>query len=116
MYDGFRSSSEHVQDIDKVIQYLKKQADIPIWLIGMSRGTESDAHLAINTTQQLNGLVLTLSMSKPNDKGVSVPEMELIKIMISALIVAHRNDGCYVTLPESAKEIAKLLTHVKRLK
>ncbi|WP_246260831.1 hypothetical protein [Candidatus Ruthia endofausta] len=66
-------------------------------LYGRSRGTESAVHLAINTTQQLNSLVLTSSMLEPNDKEVPVPEMKLGKITISTLIVAHRNDGCYVT-------------------
>jgi hypothetical protein len=35
---AFRNSMYHVEDIDHVISYLRKQADIPVWLIGTSRG------------------------------------------------------------------------------
>lgn len=40
-----------------------------VQLIGTSRGTESATHIAINSQQRPDGLVLTSSMSKPNAKG-----------------------------------------------
>jgi hypothetical protein len=41
MLGGFRSSQDHVQDIDTVIARLREFADVPIWLVGTSRGAES---------------------------------------------------------------------------
>src|SRR5262249_27812683 len=44
---GFRGTSEHVMDIKAVIAWLRKQADVPVWLVGTSRGTQSAAYAAI---------------------------------------------------------------------
>ena len=111
MLFGFRDSDEHVTDIDHVISYLNKQGNLPIWLIGTSRGTESASHIAIESKQKLHGLILTSSMSVENDKGTAVNEMDLEKIKIPTLIAAHEDDGCHVTPPEGAEEIKEMLTN-----
>jgi len=43
---GFRQKPEHVADIKAVIAWLKQQANIPVWLVGTSRGTQSAAFIA----------------------------------------------------------------------
>ena len=111
MLFGFRNSDEHVTDIDHVISYLSKLGNYPVWLIGTSRGTESAAHIAIESKQKPHGLILTSSMSVENDKGTAVNEMELDKIKIPTLITAHEDDGCHVTPPEGAEEIKGMLTN-----
>lgn len=110
LFGGFRNSMMHQEDIDAVIKYLKKEADLPIWLIGTSRGTESATNVAINTEVGINGLVLTSSMSVANRSGTAVIEMDLNDIEVPTLIVGHNSDGCANTPPDGAKEIAKLLT------
>ncbi len=107
---GFRDSDEHMKDMDYVIAYLKKHANVPVWLVGTSRGTESAANLAIESKQKPHGVVLTSPMSVENAKGTAVNEMELEKITIPTLIVAHEDDGCHVTPPEGAEEIKEMLT------
>lgn len=114
MLFGFRDSAEHMTDIDHVIAYLKKQADLPVWLIGTSRGTESAANVAIESKQNPYGLILTASMSVENDKGTAVTEMDLDKIKMPTLIVHHEDDGCHVTPPEGAQEIKEMLTNSKK--
>lgn len=109
MLYGFRSSQEHVTDIEHVIDYLKKQANIPVWLIGTSRGTESATHIAINTVKEINGLVLSSSMAEENDKGTPVTNMAIDRITIPTLVVANEEDDCWLTPPSGAKEIARLL-------
>ena len=47
MFGGFRTSGKHMEDIDHVIAFLRKTKDIPVWLVGTSRGTESAAYAAI---------------------------------------------------------------------
>ena len=111
MLYGFRSSQEHVTDIEHVIGYLKKQANIPVWLIGTSRGTESAAHIAIHTEKKINGLVLTSSMAEENDKGTTVTNMAIDRITIPTLVVANEDDDCWLTPPSGAKEIARLLVN-----
>lgn len=115
MLFGFRDSDEHVTDIDHVISYLNKQGKLPVWLIGTSRGTESAAHIAIESKKKPHGLILTSSMSVENDKGTAVNEMDLSKIKIPTLITAHEDDGCHVTPPEGAQEIEALLTNTVKV-
>ena len=115
MRGGFRDSFEHVNDIDHVISYLRKKADVPVWLVGTSRGTESATNLAINSKQKPDGLVLTSSMSEENNGGVAVTEMYLDKITVPTLIVANSNDECRHTPPEGAEEISSMLSSAKKV-
>lgn len=115
MLGGFRNSEEHVEDIDHVIDYLRKQADVPVWLIGTSRGTESATNIAINSKRQPQGLILTSSMSVANNKGTPVTHMNLERIQIPTLIVANTDDGCNKTPPEGAKEIIDKLINSKKV-
>lgn len=111
MMFGFRTSPEHVIDIDAIIDYLQKRASVPVWLIGTSRGTESAAHVADLTGRKIQGLVLTSSMSRPNAKGLALTEMDLDKIKVPVLITTHKNDRCRVTPPGGAKKIKKALVN-----
>ena len=115
MLGGFRTSEDHVEDIDHVVGYLREMADVPVWLVGTSRGTESATCIAINSKQHPDGLVLTSSMSVPNPKGTLVTEMDLERITIPTLIVANTDDGCWVTPPEGAEEIAGMLSSSKKV-
>jgi pimeloyl-ACP methyl ester carboxylesterase len=115
MYGGFRNSMYHVEDIDHVISYLRKQADIPVWLIGTSRGTESATNIAINSKQHPDGLVLTSSVSVPTSKGPALTEVDLKRITLPTLVIANTDDGCRVTPPEGAEKIARMLSNSKRV-
>jgi len=110
MYGGYRTSSDHVTDIDKVIIKLREFSNLPIWLVGTSRGTESVAYLGINSKQKPTGIVLTSSMTERNAKGIPVTELPLEDIFIPTLITHHAKDGCRFTKPEGATRIKKKLT------
>ncbi len=111
MLGGFRSSSAHVQDIDAVISKLREIADVPIWLVGTSRGTESVTNIAIASQQRPHGLVLTSSMTVGDGKGQAVTDFNLSAIKIPTLITHHEKDGCGKTRPEDVDEIKNGLTH-----
>jgi len=115
MLYGFRSSAAHVTDIDAVIADLRRRADVPVWLIGTSRGTESAASVAIHSSQHPHGLVLTSSMSEPNRKGDAVTAMALGRIRMPTLIVAHQDDGCRWTPPGGARAIRAGLRNAPRV-
>lgn len=36
---GFRQRPEHAEDISAVLAWIRRQADVPVWLVGTSRGT-----------------------------------------------------------------------------
>lgn len=115
MLGGFRGSAEHVRDIDAVIDDLQRRANIPVWLVGTSRGTESAAFLAIHSSRRPHGLVLTSAMSVRNDNGEAVTEMALDQIRIPTLLVAHEQDGCSKTPAAGAEDIRAGLTAASRV-
>ena len=115
MLFGFRNTAEHVTDIDQVIAYLKKQANVPVWLIGTSRGTESAASIAIASKQNPYGLVLTSSMTEENKKGSPVTDLQLDKITMPTLVTTHESDGCDYTPPDGSQTIKSMLTNAKKV-
>ena len=110
MESGFRMSPEHATDIQAVIAHLKKQADVPVWLIGTSRGTESAAYVGLHSQDKIAGIVLTSTIVYSNKKGKSVTTLDLESVRVPVLIVAHRNDGCEHTPASGAERIKKALT------
>ncbi len=45
-YGAFRASQEHAQDIAGVIVALRREASVPVWVVGTSMGTISAANVA----------------------------------------------------------------------
>ncbi len=115
MIGGFRVSGDHVTDIDAVISWLRKHTDVPVWLVGTSRGTESAAYIAVNSKQNPDGLVLTSSITVSDDKGTAVTAMGLGRVRIPTLIVAHENDECVYTPPAGAEAIRAALANSSRV-
>jgi pimeloyl-ACP methyl ester carboxylesterase len=115
MLGRFRVSPEHATDIAAVIAYLKRRSQVPVWLVGTSRGTESAAHVAAHTPESLGGLVLTSSVTVTGRKGVSVTDMPLERITVPTLITAHRTDACSETPPAGAEQIRRRLTRAAKV-
>ncbi|MFN3743330.1 MAG: alpha/beta hydrolase, partial [Hyphomicrobiaceae bacterium] len=112
----FRMGRAHANDIGAVVDYLKKQANVPVWLVGTSMGTFSAAGGSI-ALKSISGVVLTstVTRSKPGwDIAGSPPHgvasMKLSAISVPALIVAHRHDGCDLTPAEDATKLTRGLT------
>lgn len=117
MPGGFRSTGSHVKDIDSVVAWLKQKYALPVWLIGVSRGTQSAAYVAIHGNEGIGGLVLASSMAKlkVTDKSMALPSMNLDRITVPTLVIAHKRDGCQFTTPKGAEEIKKGLTSAARV-
>jgi len=93
---GFRQKPEHVADIKAVIAWLKQQANVPVWLVGTSMGTQSAAFIATQLGPGdggPDGLVLTSTILSL-DVGRPVPAMPLQNVAIPVLVVHHEKDGC----------------------
>jgi len=108
---GFRNTGAHVKDIDSVVTWLKRRHVLPVWFIGVSRGTQSAAYVAIHGDEGIGGLVLASSMAKVPDKSMPIPSMNLERIAVPTLLVAHQSDGCKHTPPKGAEEIKRGLTN-----
>ena len=112
----FRMSQEHAQDIGAVVAHLKKQANIPVWLVGTSMGTFSAARGALGPVP-IDGLVLTstITRAKPNwniaaSHKDGVASMPLNRIAVPTLIVSHKNDGCDITPASDAAKLKRGLS------
>jgi len=114
---GFRQRPEHVADIKAVIAWLKQQANIPVWLVGTSRGTQSAAFIATQLRPAdggPDGLVLSSTILTEKPPSRPVPEMPLDKIQIPTLVVHHKEDGCQLCKYRDLPLLMDRLTAVPR--
>ena len=93
--EGFRHTVEHRHDIEAVAAWLRRKADVPVWLIGTSRGTVSVAHLA--AAMKIDGAVLTASVTVPGGRPATVLDATLEDVTAPVLMVHNRDDDCVVT-------------------
>ena len=117
----FRMSDAHAGDIGAVASYLKNAAAVPVWLIGTSAGTFSAAIGAIAGGKDIDGLVLTstvtrappgwaIAESQPN----GVADMALSEITVPTLIMSHREDLCKATPAADAAMLKMRLTKARK--
>jgi len=92
---GFRQRPAHAADLRAVIAWLRGQAQVPVWLVGTSRGTQSAAYAAteLSGPDAPDGIVLS-STILADDSSRAVPKMPLDKIRVPVLVVHHEQDGC----------------------
>ena len=101
-----RSASWHMQDIQAVLDYVKKQSPLPIWLIGTSRGTVSVAAAGVKVHDPaIAGLVLTSSVTSGGKKAGSVLTQRLSDITLPVLVMHHARDACSACSPTAAESI-----------
>ncbi|MCR4301135.1 MAG: hypothetical protein NUV51_05945 [Sulfuricaulis sp.] len=108
---GYRQTAEHVSDIKAVIAWLRSHANVPVWLIGTSRGTQSAAYVATELSDDAegpDGLVLTATILTDN-KSRPVPDLPMQKLKIPVLVVHHEQDGCkkcpFSAVPDLMKKL-----------
>jgi len=114
MKGGYRSSEDHIIDLTALIGKVKEISDLPIWLNGTSRGSESVAYAGIHL-KGINGLILTSSITVENGNGKEITSYALEKITLPVFVGAHENDGCWVTPPDGAERIKNKLTNAKAI-
>lgn len=112
---GRRQTPEHVADIGAAIAWARQKYQLPVWLVGTSRGTQSVAYLAteLQGAQGPDGMVLTSSIAT-DPKGRSVNAMALEKIRIPVLLVHHEQDGCSLCAFADAQAILPKLVNAPR--
>lgn len=115
----FRMSRDHAADIAEVVRHLKRQADVPVWLVGTSMGTFSAAAAAVHATGA-HGLVLTSTITrvKPDWKIAAshpdgVASMALGKVTGPVLVVSHAKDGCDITPAADARKLEARLASAR---
>lgn len=102
---AFRISRAHMDDLRKVVEYLKQDARLPVWLVGTSMGTISAAAGAIDFGDvDLGGIVLTSSITRFSVTG-AVPTQKLEDIHVPVLVIHHEKDECKVCRPYEVRYI-----------
>jgi hypothetical protein len=112
-----RLSAEHLQDIKALVDFLKNDSGLPVWLVGTSRGTVSATAAAIAFgNDNLAGIVLTSSVVSYKKTG-AVPTQALDKIRIPVLVLHHEKDACAICAPYEVPAILGSLKNspVKKL-
>lgn len=114
---GWRATETHAQDLQKIIASLRKTADVPVWLVGTSRGTISAANAAARLQKNgADGLVLTASVVTPGGRNSGyVGDVDLDEIRIPTLIVHHEEDECVVCDFYEAKQLPAQLKNSPRV-
>jgi len=110
---GFRISSQHAEDIGKVIAAMRARTKTAVWLVGTSRGAISAANAASRLTGPAapDGLVLTSPVTSGRVGGFkpwvaqTVFSVRLDAIRVPVLVVAHAADKCIRTPPSLAGSI-----------
>src|SRR5258706_8025311 len=109
----FRVSPAHAGDIGAVVSCLKNE----VWLIGTSAGTFSAAIRAIAGGKNIDGLVLTSTVTRDPPEGEfarshpnGVADMALSEITVPTLIMSHREDLCSATPAADAAMLRMRLT------
>jgi pimeloyl-ACP methyl ester carboxylesterase len=112
----WRMSPEHADDIAAVIGAVKKESAAPVWVVGMSMGSFSAPNAAIRLAGDIDGLVLVSSVTRSREKWDirdsypnGIINMNLEKIMVPALIVSHKEDGCEITPASDAEKLKNAL-------
>jgi hypothetical protein len=93
--DRFRISTEHLEDVKKIIDFVYQKWPKPVFLIGHSAGTTSVAYLAtVLKDHRIGGVVLTGALGELGPKAVSMATLPLHDVAYPALFVHHREDPC----------------------
>lgn len=95
--NNFRNSPEHAEDLAALIAFLRKQNDLPIWVVGTSNGSLSAATAASMLKERgPDGIVLTSSTTVRRTAGTHpVTDAALEKITAPTLFVHHKDDTCF---------------------
>lgn len=107
MEDWFRLGDKHATDVAVIVAELKKRlANVPIFLIGTSRGTLSAAAAGRALTDRVSGVVLTSTMFVAARSGQGLSGFDFTTISAPVLFVHHVDDGCFATPYRNAKSLA----------
>lgn len=105
--DGsFRISPDHVEDLKRIVAFLKKDAGVPVWIVGTSMGTISATAVATAVNiEELGGIVLTSSVTSRRIGAVPLQILESIRVPV--LVVHHKFDECWVCVPSEVSQIIR---------
>ncbi len=115
---SYRLTEEHARDAAALIAFLRAEADVPVWLVGTSRGSVSAANAAARIGRKgPAGIVLTASVTNGGNRiRPSLADIDLERITAATLIMGHKDDDCSVTPWSEQADLAGALTKARVVK
>lgn len=111
---SFRRSAEHAQDVAAAVARLRGPEKLPVWLVGTSMGTVSVAAAAVALGRDIDGIVLTSSITTPIKNGPNwlpepggIRDFAIDRIEVPAFVLAHADDRCWASPPGNAASLAQ---------
>lgn len=114
---SYRLTEKHARDAAALIAFLRAEADVPVWLVGTSRGSISAANAAARIEKNgPEGIVLTASVTNGGNKvRPSLADIDLDRITAATLILGHKDDDCYVTPWSEQADLAGQLAKARKV-
>jgi len=109
-----RNTPEYADAAAKLVAFAKSQANVPVWLMGTSQGTNAASNGGGTLTHgEIAGVILTSSITRRGGKPLyaeTVFDNKLAAINVPVLIVSHNADGCVQTPASDGPKIKAALT------
>ena len=100
--------------LKEILAFAHSLANVPIWAMGTSQGSIAAMNAAAHARRaDLTGVVLTESVSILGKSGETVFDAHPRDVHVPALIVANRDDGCWVAPPSMAEKIADAMPNAR---
>jgi len=118
----WRMGKKHAADVSAITAYLKQQANVPVWVVGTSRGSFSAANMGIRLKGEIDGIVLTSSVTRSRRKWKIYDEypkgvisMNLAKVTDPVFVVSHEDDQCRVSPAADIQRLAESFSNTKHV-
>jgi hypothetical protein len=109
---GQRSSAAYAEVTKKIIEFARRQANVPVWVLGTSQGSIAAMNAASHAGRtQLAGLILTESVSILGGSHETGFDAHPDDVRVPLLVVANLDDRCKVAPPSMAQSIAQSIRH-----
>jgi hypothetical protein len=107
---GKRSTPEYADVAREILAFAHSISNVPVWVMGTSQGSIAAMNAASHTAhRELAGVMLTESVSVLGKSQETVFDAHPQDVRVPALIVANRNDRCWVAPPSKANAIADVM-------
>ena len=107
---GERSSAAYAADTQEILAFARSLSGLPIWAMGTSQGSIAAMNAAAHARpRELAGVVLTESVSILGKSRETVFDAHPGDVHVPALVLANRNDACWVAPPSMADAIARAM-------
>lgn len=108
MSDDFRLGPDHLADIRAVLADVKKRfPEAKVFLLGTSRGTISGAALAAKLGNEVQGAILTSTVTQRDRDEPGLSSFSFASIKVPVLLIHHRDDGCKMSPYWGVERLAK---------